>query len=107
MPLDIYDYTHCYDNIFEINIYNDSNINNLIDSKMSIYGIKSDSNYLDLKSNIIELINKLKGCLLMLENRHITLIGGRIYYKHNYWIIINVHRGFNPIVIDNNNPFHK
>lgn len=98
MPMDQYDYGHSthYDKV--INVYRNSNIEDVI--KNVTKNLKSDQYPERLSQEINDTIKKLKGALDVLDYRTITCISARICPPYAItsdvdWYLVNVWRGGN------------
>ena len=97
MPMDEYDLVHRGDFDDVINVYENSNIDEIVQDFT-----KSMNQYQDIKSlqqNIRDTIGKLRGALDVLDYRTITCIGARVSHiyrideeTHYDWYLVNVWR---------------
>lgn len=99
MPMDEYDIGHYAEYCETINIYQNSDIYNVVAEFMKNIGNKQNID--SLKKDIIETITRAQEALNVLDNRKITLIGSRVCHAYldngeaKYdWYLVNVWRAY-------------
>jgi hypothetical protein len=88
--MDVYDTGHRPNYDFILHVHNNSNATRTIEDFLEQNGINKTKELID---RISSLVNSYRSGMKMMDDRHLTLIGGRIYTEEGKWILVNVCRG--------------